>query len=517
MSEPTSPDDPALGPPEHLHPLFLLGGLTGSLRQVAGAYALIGYFLISGRTTYALLGIVALLTFGIIGAIIYWIRFEYRVGADEIRIDRGVVSRTHRSIPFDRIQDVDISQGPLQRILGVARVTFETGGGSAGASEEGALEAISLERAQEIRSLVRSHRSAEPSVRIVEATEEGQAVYALGPARLLLAGTFDFSLAIFAGLVGLTQTVGDAVGFDPFSDRFWRDVLAATGPLQAFVLSHRAVAAAAGALLLILLGLVTGVIRTVLRDYGFRLDRTQAGLRRRRGLLTRTDVTLPVKRAQALVIGTGPVRDLFDWRDLKLQSLAREEDGKSDHLLAPLATDREIASIVSVLGWHALPEEPRWVRVSEAYVWMRLIALSPLFLIFGLQAAATFAAPAMVQEDVRAAVLEIVLPVLVPSLVLLVGLVGAFAVRWLAWHRTCYALDDGRLMTRSGWWKRKILVLPAEKIQSIDLRESFVSRWFGVATLQFGVAGGGLGGHSIPAIPSAKARELRADLLKALT
>jgi pimeloyl-ACP methyl ester carboxylesterase len=29
-----------------------------------------------------------------------------RIGADEIRIDSGIVSRTHRSIPFDRIQDV---------------------------------------------------------------------------------------------------------------------------------------------------------------------------------------------------------------------------------------------------------------------------------------------------------------------------------------------------------------------------------------------------------------------------
>ena len=33
------------------------------------------------------------------------------------------------------------------------------------------------------------------------------------------------------------------------------------------------------------------VLRTVLREFGFRLDRTGSGLRRRRGLLTRTDVT----------------------------------------------------------------------------------------------------------------------------------------------------------------------------------------------------------------------------------
>ena len=39
-----------------------------------------------------------------------------------------------------------------------------------------------------------------------------------------------------------------------------------------------------------------GVVRTVLRDFGFRLDRTGNGLRRRRGLLTKTDVSLPARR-----------------------------------------------------------------------------------------------------------------------------------------------------------------------------------------------------------------------------
>jgi membrane protein YdbS with pleckstrin-like domain len=52
------------------------------------------------------------------------------------------------------------------------------------------------------------------------------------------------------------------------------------------------------------------------------------------------------------------------------------------------------------------------------------------------------------------------------------------------------------------------------KIQTIDLKESFVTRWFGTASLQFGVAGGtALVGHSIPAIPREGARQLRDRLL----
>jgi putative membrane protein len=94
-----------------------------------------------------------------------------------------------------------------------------------------------------------------------------------------------------------------------------------------------------------------------------------------------------------------------------------------------------------------------------------------------------------------------------------VALLGMLATRWLAWTRTGYAVDAERLLVRTGWWKRRITVLPAPKIQSVDLRESFISRLFGISALQFGVAGGGMTGHSIPAIPRGEARKLRDRLL----
>ena len=82
MSEPTSPDDAAVGPPEHLHPLFLLTGFGGSLRGMAGGYAAIGYLAVSGRMRTALIGAVLLILFMAVGLFLYWRGFEYRVGAN---------------------------------------------------------------------------------------------------------------------------------------------------------------------------------------------------------------------------------------------------------------------------------------------------------------------------------------------------------------------------------------------------------------------------------------------------
>ena len=492
MSEPTSPDDAAVGPPEHLHPLFLLTGLGGSLRGVAGGYVAIGYLAVSGRWGSAFFGMLALIAIMMIGIFLYWHRFEFRVGANEIQIDSGILNRTHRSIPFDRIQDVDITQGPLARLLGLARVKFETGA-SAG-EEEGVLQAIRLERAEDLRTLARARRtravSAEPAAETAE-TVEAAPVYAMDLRRLFLAGAFNFSLALFAGLFGLMQTAGDVVGFNPFSRSFWLGLLSAGDPIRDFIIDHQVVTAIAGVVVLVLIGVVTGVVRTALTDYGFRLDRTGVGLRRRRGLFTRTDVTLPVSRAQAAVITTGPVRDHLKWRELRVQSLAKDEGGKGSHVLAPLAHDEEVDRILSEFGWPALPQKIAWKKVSRTFVTALAVAISPLVLV---------------------AIGNFIFRPVVGAIILL-ALVAVVATRWLAWRRTGYVLDGDRLLVRSGWWRRRITVLPAGKIQSVDLRENLVTRAFGVAWLQFGVAGGGMTGHSIPAIPRGEARKLRDELL----
>lgn len=492
MSAPTLPDDSAVGPPERLHPLYLAKGLGGSVRGIAGLYAGLGYLVISGEWELAIFAAIAFAVFGAVAAIIYWRRFEYRVGQNEIRIDSGILNRRHRSIPFERIQDADISQGPLDRLLGIAQVKFETGGGSAGPNaEEGVLKAITLRRAHELRELIRARRAgtavAEQQVR----QEERPPVYAMDLRRVLIAGGFNFSLAIFAGLIGITQTFGDALGFDPLSQRFWRNLLAASAPLQDFALAHRAVVVIAGSTLLVVIGAATGVIRTALLDFGFRLDRTETGLRRRRGLLTRTDVTLPLKRAQAAVVATGPVRDAFGWSELSLKSLASDEGGRRAHVLAPLAKREEINHILSELGWRPLPDTHGWRQVSKSYVGTFALAISPLLLPLAVQA--------------------LVFP---PSAVAFAfGLAGTVGLRWLAWKQTAYALDGDRLLVRTGWWRRRLLVLPFGRIQSADVTESFVSRWFGTANLRLGVAGGSAAGEVIPAIPSATARQLREQML----
>ena len=487
-------DAAALGPPERLHPLSLLTSLRASLRGMWGMFAAGGYFAVKGYWQLLVLMLAIFTVMSVGAAVLRWSKFSFQVGAREIRIDSGLLSRTHRSIPFDRIQDVAIDQGPLARLLGLARVRFETGGGSAGTGQDdGSLAAIPLVRAGEIRDLIRASRGLAPAPAAAGSAAlapEDDPVFAMDLKRVLLESLFNFSLAVLGGLVGLTQTFGDTLGFDPFKRQFWEGLFAPGTPLGEFFLAHQLVAIVAGAITLVLIGFGAGFVRTIPRDYGFRLDRTAVGLRRRRGLFTLTDVVLPAKRAQAAIIATGPVRERFGWAELKLQSLAKEESGKGDHVVAPLANRDEIAAVLGAIDWQA-PDAPQWRPVSRAYVTAFAVVLAPLAVI------------AIANAAFQPAI----------GMTALVVLAAVLGTRVLAWRRYAYALDGDRLLVRSGWIRRRLKILPLRNVQSVDYLQNFIDRRFGAANILIGVAGGGLTSHGIKALPAETARHLRNHLL----
>jgi putative membrane protein len=485
-----TPHDP-LGPPERLHPFYLLTGLGQSLRGAWGMLAGGAYFASQGKWWVVAVMAILFVFFSIGGLFVRWLKLEYRVGAHEIRIDSGFLSRTSRAIPFDRVTDVDIEQGPVHRLFGLAKVKLETGASAGAKEEEGVLHTISLARAEALREHIRGRRGQPAAPIAAEAVAEGPALFAMDKKRVALAGLFNFSLAVIAGLFGLAQTVGDPLGIDPFERQFWLELLARSEPLQSLVMAHRMVAVIGGSIVLVVLGIGTGLVRTVLREYGFRLDRTESGFRRRRGLLTLTDVTIPAKRAQAAILANGPIRGAFGWWVLKLQSLA-QDGGKGDHVVAPLARESEASAILTSLGWPVTPTSGSWRPVSRAFV----TSFAGIFIPAGL---ATLVA----------------LPFLGPiGFLWLAGAALAVTLRWFDWRYTRYAHGGGSLFIETGWWRHRRSIIPTRKIQSVDLAENFWSRAFGICTLRLGVAGGsGFSDHHVPALTRAEAENLRSGLL----
>ncbi|MDO5862178.1 MAG: PH domain-containing protein [Thermoplasmata archaeon] len=56
-------------------------------------------------------------------------RYRYRIDDDKLEIRRGVITIVHEMVPVERIHQVDVSKGPINRMFGLADVTVTTAGG----------------------------------------------------------------------------------------------------------------------------------------------------------------------------------------------------------------------------------------------------------------------------------------------------------------------------------------------------------------------------------------------------
>lgn len=57
-----------------------------------------------------------------------WHRWGYDDSGEQLRVARGWMFRTDTIVPFKRIQHIDLGQGPLERMFGLASLTVHTAG-----------------------------------------------------------------------------------------------------------------------------------------------------------------------------------------------------------------------------------------------------------------------------------------------------------------------------------------------------------------------------------------------------
>lgn len=72
---------------------------------------------------------VILLVYCAVGPFVFYKRYRYRMDEDKIEVRRGILYITHLLVPVERVHQVDVRVGPINRIFGLADVGITTAGG----------------------------------------------------------------------------------------------------------------------------------------------------------------------------------------------------------------------------------------------------------------------------------------------------------------------------------------------------------------------------------------------------
>ncbi len=112
--------------------------------------------------TAVLIGGIGFVAFVIIVSEVYarmaYNRWFYEFTDEQLRIERGIIWKRYSNIPYERVQNVDITRGIIARMLGFSTVMIQTAGFSytpkGGVHSEGYIPAVPIAEAEHIREFV---------------------------------------------------------------------------------------------------------------------------------------------------------------------------------------------------------------------------------------------------------------------------------------------------------------------------------------------------------------------------
>jgi len=79
-----------------------------------------------------------------------WAAWRFRIGDGALHLRHGVLTRRESTIPFHRVQHIDLEAGPLERRLGLTSLVLRT----ASASTDASIPGIDAADADELRARI---------------------------------------------------------------------------------------------------------------------------------------------------------------------------------------------------------------------------------------------------------------------------------------------------------------------------------------------------------------------------
>ncbi len=446
--------------------------------QQGGAIGIFVAFAVIGPTasqgTAGLVGglALALLLLGIVVGwqVAYHRRYEYELTEDTFDIASGVLSRRNREIPYTRIQNVDIAQNPVQRVLGIAEVRLETAGGG---QSEAHLRYVATEEAERLQDEVGRRKRREAAE-----TEAERAAAEEVPAEDELFALEDRELVILGAVTADLRLLGVVASLVPF---VVPGLLESLDPTAGVLL-----VAGAALVLAVVLGLwVVSGVYAVMRYYGFRLFRRGDELRYERGLLQRYSGSIPLEKVQTVSLAENVLARRLGYASVSIGTAGYapgQTQGQRVQSAVPIAErDRALALARHVEPFGDIDFERPPTRARLRY------AVRYGLVVLGL--AAALGVTHLVTDALA----------LWPATVALLAIVPPAA--HLKWVHLGYHLGDDHVVTRKGFWVRKTTVVPYHRVQTVLRSRTVFQRRRHLGTVVVDTAaGGGLRGSDAVAL-----------------
>jgi len=476
-------------------PLAAIFLILRTIRSIGIIQIVIGIGFLLSQSPSVLILVVVALVIGVIAigiGLLSWWRYTFSINGGELHVTRGILSQDKLTVPLDRVQSVSIEQKFLHRIVSLVQVSLDTAGTSAA---EFTIDAVSEDVALALQRSAADFRpqgaDSSEAVDGLVAAPEGQVgsfrsplptpdrvVIQHEPGRIIKMALTQMplsGLAVLAPLVAFGDDLVDVIPFDlpeiefePGAWLFW--------------------AVPAAILAVVVSSIILNLISTLLRDWNLTLTRTDAGIRRDAGLLSRTSVASSIPRVQSIETSQGMLQ-----RFVGLQNVTLHNIGDADVKVPGCEAEQiELVREVALDDGDGVEVLDRYVSSTEVFKAVRNTSIVMVLLGIGLFFAISWWS------------LLFLLPI---------------PFTWLRMRRTVrlrrWAIDADAIADHReflGWNRHEVLL---RKANSVSVSQSLFERKRGLATVNVKLAGGLLAGgsFSVGMIPLEQATAVRDRVL----
>lgn len=424
--------------PQRVHPLGILSFTVRTIYSMGQALLPLLIIAIAQQEIrkWVFVAIPLLLVLFIAYGILYWLRYIFYISGQELRVEYGVVVRKKRYIPFERIQTVQITAGVLQRLFGLVKVQVETAGG--GSKAEFVLTALPGKTALELQNILQAGENPLKETR----AEADPIEYKLSTrSLLLLASTSNgIGVVISAMLVILSQ-------LDDFLPHMnvWEKI----GTYAEHLAAARVSLIILAVFLLILLAWLLSLLGTIIQFSGFQLRREGNSIKINRGLFEKQQLSIPLKRIQAVKVVEGLLRQPLGMVSVQVVSISNTGTKGEGNVLFPLLPRSDLPEFLEKVApefsvplvFEGLPR-----RAKRRYLLINVI-------------------PALI--------IAILCSVFLPwgYVAFILPLLGA----WLGsrqYHDAGYQLDNNVLLLKLRRLGRVTMIIPRRRIQSLHVSQN---------------------------------------------
>jgi len=416
----------------------------------------------------------------VISVLQYWF-YHYWLTDEKIEIKEGILFKKNRKIPYTRIQNVNVSQNPLERIFNVATLQLES---ASGGKPEAIMRVVGLDVVENIKALVKNASADNMSIQtdINNSTPDNEETAA--NTHLLELSTKDVIK------YGIISQKGLFIGAILFSFMSQNQALVAWlfKYLNAIyqVPDFTKITLSQGVIYVLIVGLIIfivlqllSIIWALLKFYQFKIEKNEDRLQANMGLLSKVSATIPLKKIQLYRISENPIHKFFKACTITIETAGGVNTDKAGIVmrwLAPYINTTKVKDFVQAIEPKIKLGNVEW-RLIPQRAWKRVIKKSLISLvIFTLVFYGITLFPFFESKKYTW-----ILPVL------LIPVTFLYAKNYV--KKTAYFINNDIICFKSGVWFSKQSFVKISKIQTIEIQQTYFDRRNKMATLEIDTAG----------------------------